>query len=92
MSKRIFTNEQINEISKNGNVARRSEKSATYRKDFKVEAIKQYDKGVSAKEIFKEAGFNLSYIGKDAPRYRIRDWRKTFKAKKIQGLLVELSV
>jgi hypothetical protein len=89
MSKRIFTNEQINEISKNKNVARCSEKSITYHKDFKIEAIKQYDRGMSAKEIFKEAGFDLSAMGRDTPRYRIRDWRKTFKTKGIQGLSVE---
>jgi len=89
MSKRIFTQEQIEEISKNKNIARCSEKSITYHRDFKVVAIKKYDQGMSAKEIFKEAGFDLKVLGRDTPRYRIRDWRKTFKTKGIQGLSVE---
>ena len=89
MSKRIFSEGQIKTLSQNPNVARCSDKSITYHKDFKIKAVKQYDQGMSAKEIFKEAGFNLDDIGKDMPRYRLRDWRKTFKTKGIVGLSVE---
>src|SRR3989344_3864022 len=89
MSKRIFNEEQIEEISKNKNVARCSDKSVTYHKDFKIGAIKKYYQGMSAKEIFKEAGFDVNILGKDAPRYRVRDWRKTFKTKGTRGLSIE---
>jgi hypothetical protein len=89
MSKRIFNEEQIKTLSQNPNVARCSDKSITYHKDFKIESCKKYDQGMSVKEIFKEAGFDLSCIGKDTPRYRIRDWRKTFRIKGIEGLSVE---
>lgn len=90
MSKRIFNEEQIKTLSQNPNVARCSDKSITYRADFKIEAVRQYqDKGMSVKEIFKEAGFNLNVLGKDTPRYRIRDWRKIFKTKGVRGLSVE---
>jgi hypothetical protein len=44
---------------------------------------------MSAKEIFKEAGFDWNVLGKDTPRYRIRDWRKVFRIKGIEGLSVE---
>jgi len=90
MSKRIFNEEQIKTLSQNPNVVKCSDKSVTYHANFKIEALKQYqDKGMSAKEIFKEAGFDLNVLGRETPRYRIRDWRKTFKMKGIHGLLTE---
>ena len=89
MSKRIFSEAQVKMLSRNKNVARCSDKSITYHADFKIETIKKYDRGMSAKEIFKEAGFDLSILGSDTPRYRVRDWRKTFKTKGIEGLSLE---
>ena len=89
MSKRIFSEEQIKTLSQNHNVAKCSDKSITYHKDFKIEAIKKYDQGMSAKEIFEEAGFDWNVLGKETPRYRIRDWRRVFRTKGIEGLSVE---
>jgi len=89
MSKRIFSKEQIKMLSQNHNVARCSDKSITYHNDFKIEAVKKYDQGIPATEIFKEAGFDWNILGKDTPRYRIRDWRKVFRMKGIDGLAVE---
>lgn len=90
MSKRIFSQEQIDELSKNKNVLRCSDKSITYHYDFKVAAIKQYqNEGLSATQIFKQAGFNMDTIGRDAPVDNLKRWRKVFNAKGINGLSTE---
>jgi transposase len=89
MSKRIFTKEQINELLKNKNVARCSDKSITYHKDFKIEAVKQRDDGLSVREIFKKAGFNLDIIGRETPERRLGAWRKVFDKQGIDGLSKE---
>lgn len=90
MSKRRFTAAQMADLRKNDNVAKCSNKAITYGKNFKVGAVKRYqDDGVSAKQIFKEAWFDLDVIGKDKPKACLRDWRRIFKAKGIIGLKTE---
>lgn len=90
MSKRIFSQEQINEMLKNKNVVRCSEKSITYYKDFKIKAVRQYrDEGIPANQIFKEAGFNIDVIGREVPKDRMYDWVKIFKTKGVASLSAE---
>lgn len=90
MSKRIFSQEQINELLHNKNVVRCSEKSITYHNDFKVRAVMQYQNdGVPARQIFKEAGFNLDIIGRKTPKDSLRTWRKIVKIKGAEGLSKE---
>lgn len=90
MSKRKFTAEQIVDLLKNGNVAKCSDKAISYSKNFKLRAVKRYlDEGVSAKQIFKGAGFDLNVIGKDRPKARLQDWRRVFKLKGTNGLKTE---
>ena len=90
MNKRIFTAEQIVDLRKNGNVSKCSDKAITYNKDFRVLAVKRYqDDGVSARQIFKEAGFDLDVIGKDNPKYCLRDWIRTSKTKGSEWLSME---
>jgi len=81
MSKRIFTQEQINLLQKNKNVLRCSEKSITYHKDFKIAALGQYRDGLTANEIFKRVGFDLAAIGNETPRFCLRRWRSIFEQK-----------
>ena len=53
MGKRIFTVDQMQELSKNINVAKCSDKSITYSKKFKVLSVKQYyNEGCSPKMNF----------------------------------------
>src|SRR3989338_11100795 len=89
MSKRIFTKEQIEELLQNKNVARCSEKSISYHKDFKILAMKKYTEGMSASEIFKQSNFDVGTIGHNVPADRISQWLKVFKTKGIQELSVE---
>jgi hypothetical protein len=90
MSKKRFNELQILEILGNPNVAKCSEKSLTYSRDFKIRAVKQYqEEGYSPRMIFEMAGFDLSVIGKDRPDDRIHHWRKIYGLKGAGELMVE---
>ena len=90
MSKRIFTKEEIDKLSKNKNVTKCSEKLITYNKDFKIKAVKQYyDEYMMPNEIFEQAGFDLDTIGKDTAHSCLARWRKTFKNKGVLSLNTE---
>ncbi len=89
MSKRIFTKEQIEDLLKNPNVKRCSEKSITYHKNFKVSAVKQYQEGLPPKVIFVQAGFNMALIGSETPKQCLLSWRRIYDNKGISGLLIE---
>ena len=90
MSKRIFTQEQIRELSKNKNVKKCSKKSITYNKKFKIKAVKQYyDEYIVPNEIFEQAGFDLDVVGKETPRSSLKRWRKIFQNKGVLALNLE---
>lgn len=90
MSKRRFTTDQIKELLKNKNVAKCSEKSITYSKEFKLKAIKQYNEdGYSPRVIFEKADFDIYLIGKWVPDESLHRWRKTYSSKGLLGLNAE---
>jgi hypothetical protein len=86
MSKRIFTPEQIKELLQNPNVAKCSERSISYHKDFKILAVKRYQEGHPPQAIFLEAGFNPAIIGLKTPKWCLQDWLKIFNRKGVAGL------
>ncbi|HVY67903.1 MAG TPA: hypothetical protein VHA30_03345, partial [Patescibacteria group bacterium] len=57
--KQIFTDDQIRRLSKNPNVARCGTNTVRYKRIFKQEAMRQYEAGLSAVEIFQNAGIDL---------------------------------
>ena len=81
MSKRILTEEQINQLLKNKNITKCTTKSIIYSKDFRTDAIRLYKQGLSATEIFKQADLDPGVIGKNHPRDCIRRWNKALKKK-----------
>ena len=86
MSKRNFSDEEMDGLLSNGNVVRCSTKAITYAKDFKIMAVKQYDEeGKTSSQIFKEAGFDLEAIGLDTPNNCLGDWRRIFKLRGAAG-------
>lgn len=89
MSKRVFNQEQIERLLQNPNVERCSEKSITYRKDFKISALQQYHQGLPPNEIFRQALFDINMIGRETPKRCLYGWRKVFKHKGIGKLSVE---
>ena len=86
MSKRIFSQDQIEELLKNEHVATCSTKSIAFTKAFKVAAVQKYQAGFPASRIFIDANLNLALIGHDAPSDNLKRWRKIFKARGDAGL------
>lgn len=89
MSRRIFDKEQIKELLQNENVAGCSEKSISYRKDFKILAVRKYQDSWSPLEIFRQARFNLNVIGRDKPKGCLRRWLKVFRQNGETGLKID---
>ncbi len=89
MNKRIFNKEQIKTLLQNPNVAGFSEKSISYRKDFKILAVKKYREGLSPSEIFRQAGFDMDTIGRRTPKDCLRRWLKISREKGEMGLRVD---
>ncbi len=90
MSKRKFTIDQMAELLKNKNVAKCSDKSITYSKEFKIQAVKQYyEDGYSPGMIFAEAGFDWRIIGSDNPKACLQRWRTIHNTRGIDRLSVE---
>lgn len=89
MSKRIFTREQIKQLSINENVVRVG-KTIVYSKDFKIKAVKLYnEQGLTSNEIFRRAGFDLNVIGRQKPKDCLRAWKKAYSLKGEDGLRIE---
>ena len=86
MSKKIFTKKQIEELLKNENIATCSDRSITYSKNFKIKEIRLYEQGLTSREIFKQAGFDLKVLGKGNPKDCLRRWKRIVKKKGRGGL------
>lgn len=86
MSKRIFTGEQIKDLLKNKNIKRCSDRSITFSKEFKTSAVHLYEQGLTSTEIFRQAGLDLSVIGKDKPKGYLRDWSRIVRENGLEGL------
>lgn len=76
-----FTKGQIKKLSENKNVARCGLSSVQYAKSFKEKALRQYEEGLSAIEIFEAAGFDLGIIGKRAPNRLMNQWNNSRRPK-----------
>jgi len=63
MSKKIFTQKEIELLSKNQHVKNVSEKGITYTDEFKRIFIVENEKGKFPREIFKEHGFDINILG-----------------------------
>lgn len=90
MSNHLYSPEQLEMLQKNPNVAKCSERSITYAKDFKTRAVKAYyQDGQSPNMIFVQAGFDLNAIGRKQPKECLRRWRTIYKTKGEKELIKE---
>jgi transposase-like protein len=90
MEKERFSAQEKKSLLENKNVTKCSDKTISYNKAFKIEAVRQYlEEGKISTEIFQEAGFDLKVIGKDIPKSCLKRWRKTFATKGQSGLSKE---
>jgi len=86
MSKITFTMTQINQLEENPNVASVSERSIQYTAEFKVKAVRENMEGKRPQQIFTEAGFDLTLIGKRKVHSVLIRWRQTFRNDREEGL------
>src|SRR5574344_1059302 len=79
--KRELTEEQKRILLQNPNVEDVGKYSIYYKKEFIQQALKLDNEGLLPREIFKQAGFDLSIIGKSAPTTCLGNWRHQNKFK-----------
>lgn len=89
MKRKRFTDQEKEELLMNPNILKVGDCSVTYRPEFKVKAIEDYQQGISPSMIFIKASFSLDVIGKKQPARCLRRWMKTFKDKGAKGLASE---
>lgn len=89
VSKIIFNEIQMKLLEQNPNVQNVSDRSISYKPEFKVEAIKENLNGKGPAQIFIENGFDLEMIGADKPRKCLDRWRKTYEQFGEDGFFTE---
>lgn len=81
MSKKIYTEREIELLEKNPNVKGVSSKSITYSPEFKIRAVKQSEHGLTSTVIFEEAGLPEELIGKGKAHQSLGRWKKSMTLK-----------
>lgn len=86
MSKKIFTETEVKELSKNPYVKSVSPKGITYTDEFKEIFIKQYEAGKFPKHIFEDCGFDVEVVGIQRIHSASNRWRNGYQKDGILGL------
>ena len=86
MSKKTFSKQDIEVLSKNKYVRNVSEKSITYTNEFKIHFIAEYSNGKSSRVIFEESGFDIDIIGLKRIDCSSSRWRKSYEGNGVLGL------
>ncbi len=86
MSKRLFTEKDIETLQDNSYVKSVSTKGITYTDEFKRLFIAEYEKGKTPTQIFRESGFEIDMIGKKRVLSSGKRWRKAYQEKGVDGL------
>ncbi|WP_370276283.1 IS3 family transposase, partial [Exiguobacterium sp. SH5S4] len=83
----IFNIHQIDQLESNPNVSSVSERSIQYTGEFKVKAVLENMDGKGPRQIFTEAGFDLTVIGNRKAKSALERWRRTYRKDGEDGLL-----
>ena len=81
-----FSNEELVELRKHPCVFSCTSKSVNYTYEFKKRALEEYEKGVRPKEIWKQAGFDVSKWKKHYFRLTIKDWKRIVRRGNLSSL------
>lgn len=79
MSKKLFSDDEIEILSNNKYVKRVSTKGITYTDEFKRIFICENEKGKLPREIFAECGFDIDIIGLKRIKSSGSRWRSAFR-------------
>ena len=86
MSKKVFTNKEIEILSNNKHVKNVSAKGVTYTEEFRNIFIIEHDKGKLPRIIFTECGFDINIIGMYRISSAAKRWKKAYKENGVIGL------
>ncbi|MCM3382135.1 HTH domain-containing protein [Shouchella rhizosphaerae] len=86
MSKKIFTEKEIKQLSKNRYVRSVSSKGITYTDELKHFFITEKEKGKFARDIFEECGFDVDVLGTARIQSASKRWQKAYNKDGISGL------
>ncbi len=86
MSKKLFSNEDIEILSKNKYVKNISERGITYTDEFKRLFISENAKGKFPRDIFAECGFDVNIIGLKRIKSSGSRWRSAFRRNGVEQL------
>jgi hypothetical protein len=81
-----FTNEEISLLKQNPCVFSCTNNSVNYTYEFKKHALKLHEEGITAKEIWKRSGFDVTKWKKPYFKGTLYDWKKIVKKYGIDGL------
>lgn len=86
MSNKIFTDNEIKKLKLNKYVKNVTNKGITYSNEFKVIVISELDKGIHAKDIFLNNGFNIDILGMSRINSACSRWKISYNKKGTLGL------
>lgn len=86
MTKKLFTEKEIQTLSKNPYVKSVSQKGITYTDEFKRVFIEENEKGKYPRDIFEECGFDIDVIGIQRVVSSGNRWRTAYKENGVFGL------
>lgn len=86
MSKKTFTEKEIQQLKTNKYVKSVSSKGITYTDEFKHIFIAEKEKGKFARDIFDEYGFDIEALGTDRIKSASKRWQKAYKENGVTGL------
>lgn len=86
MSKKRYCREQIEQLLSNKNVFSCTNKTLTFKKSFKLNAIKLHRHGLTMREIFNQAGIGIEIMNREEIKGCMKRWKKIIKAKGPEGL------
>lgn len=86
MSNKIFTEKEIEILSRNPYVKSVSSKGITYTDEFKRIFIMENEKGKFPRDIFTEYGFDINIIGIERVHSSGKRWRAAYRKNGVVGL------
>lgn len=86
LSKKLFTEEEVEMLSRNHNVKNVSMKEITYTDEFKRIFIAEDQKGKFPREIFDDHGFDIDILGLTRIKSAAKRWRAAYMKDGICGL------
>ncbi|EJQ37369.1 hypothetical protein IEE_05301 [Bacillus cereus BAG5X1-1] len=86
MTKKLFTEREIQILSSNPYVKSVSQKGITYTEEFKRIFIEENEKGKLPRNIFEECGFDIDVIGMKRVMSSGSRWRAAYRKNGVFGL------